>query len=120
MSRFYTERDDLGLPIPFGKGALREHKKTLAMGAFVRAFNRLNPGDMTFREWVDKITNEYLGPEPERHLPQSVQSLEILVEDLTSMLVERGPEAKLLREIFADTDEHPGSGRKIENAVQDL
>ena len=102
------------------KGALREHRKTLAMGAFVRAVNRLSPGDMDFQAGVDRATAEYLGPEPERHLPQSVQSLEILVEDLTSMLVERGPEAKLLREIFADTDEHPGSGRKIENAVQDL
>lgn len=120
MSRFHTERDDLGLPVPFGRGAMREHKKTLTMGAFVRAFNRLNPGDMDFRTWVDSITEEYLGPNPERHLPQTVQSLDMLIEDLTSMLVERGPEAKLLRQIFADTDEHPGSGRKIENAVSDL
>lgn len=111
MSRFHG---------PQGKGAMREYKKTLAMGAFVRAFNRLNPGDMDFREWVGSITLEYLGPHPERRLPQTVQSLDMLIEDLTEMLVERGPSAKLLREIFTSTDEHPGTGRPIENAVSDL
>ena len=101
------------------RGALREHQKTLAMGAFVRAFNRLNPGDMDFGKWKNRVVREYLGPEPQKHLPQGI-ILDDLIEELVEMLVEASPEGKLLRQIFTSTDEHPGTGQPIEDAVKTL
>ncbi|MGH9990080.1 MAG: hypothetical protein ACREAS_06540, partial [Nitrososphaera sp.] len=101
------------------KGALREHKKTLAMGAFVRAFNRLNPGDMDFQTWVDPTKREYLGKHPELKMPQGV-SLPALIEELIEMLMAESVSGKLLHSIFADTDEQPRTGRKIENVTETL
>ena len=80
---------------PQGKGAMREHRRTLAMGAFIRQFLKLKTGDKDFHEKTEVLKRRYLGPHT--HLPRDV-SYQGLVEELTPML----------------------SGRSIKNVVEDL